>query len=380
MKRGEVPAPGRGDSLTVIGKGRKTRMVPVLPQVLVLIADYVAACPYDLPADGPLFVGAKGGPLSPRIIQLVMERMRGVLGLAETATPHALRHSFATHLLARGGDLRAIQELLGHASLSTTQIYTAVDTEQLLDRLPGRPSARLRRRHHIDTSAALCMAARLPLAWGHGSAKRRTRIDIVLGDGHGWSSRKDGACRAFAACRRPQQADRAPDRGPGPVPGFLRDAGQERADRRHQFECRGVESVGLLPGQDHSHDDAADGGGTRRIDADAAADAAIKAAMAKQIDTWRSTAGRYNDEPETGEGRKQLAARAKQAEDKRDNSMAKYHHYEVASAAFQIGIVLCSAAVITGMMALAFVAGGLAVVGLGFMGIALFAPHAVHLF
>jgi integrase/recombinase XerC len=132
LKRGEVPAPGKGDALTVIGKGRKTRMVPVLPQVLELIADYVAACPYDLPADGPLFVGAKGGALSPRIIQLVMERMRGILGLAETATPHALRHSFATHLLARGGDLRAIQELLGHASLSTTQIYTAVDTEQLL--------------------------------------------------------------------------------------------------------------------------------------------------------------------------------------------------------------------------------------------------------
>jgi hypothetical protein len=119
---------------------------------------------------------------------------------------------------------------------------------------------------------------------------------------------------------------------------------------------------------------------TRKIDTDAAADAAVKAAMAKQIDTWQKTAGRYNDEPETGEGRKQLAARAKQAEDKRDTSMAKYHHYEVASAAFQIGIVLCSAAVITGMMVLAFAAGGLAVVGLGFMGIALLAPHAVHLF
>jgi integrase/recombinase XerC len=132
LRRGEVPRPGKGDSLTVTGKGRKTRMVPVLPQVLELIADYVKACPFDLPADGPLFVGAKGGALSPRIIQLVMERMRGILGLAETATPHALRHSFATHLLARGGDLRAIQELLGHASLSTTQIYTAVDTEQLL--------------------------------------------------------------------------------------------------------------------------------------------------------------------------------------------------------------------------------------------------------
>ena len=133
LKRGDIPAPGRGDAITVTGKGNKTRMVPVLPQVAQLVADYVALCPYDLPADGPLFVGARGGPLSPRIIQLAMARLRGALGLPDTATPHALRHSFATHLLARGGDLRAIQELLGHASLSTTQIYTAVDTERLLE-------------------------------------------------------------------------------------------------------------------------------------------------------------------------------------------------------------------------------------------------------
>jgi integrase/recombinase XerC len=128
-----VPAPGRGDAITVTGKGNKQRMVPLLAQVTQLIADYVAICPYDLPADGPLFVGARGGPLSPRILQLVMERLRGALNLPDSATPHALRHSFATHLLARGGDLRAIQELLGHASLSTTQIYTAVDTERLLE-------------------------------------------------------------------------------------------------------------------------------------------------------------------------------------------------------------------------------------------------------
>jgi integrase/recombinase XerC len=133
LKRKDVPAPGKGDVLNVIGKGNKERMVPVLRQVLQLIADYIPLCPYDLPADGPLFVGARGGRLSPRIIQFAMARLRSALGMPETATPHALRHSFATHLLARGGDLRAIQELLGHASLSTTQIYTAVDTERLLD-------------------------------------------------------------------------------------------------------------------------------------------------------------------------------------------------------------------------------------------------------
>ncbi|HEY4141079.1 MAG TPA: tyrosine recombinase XerC [Pseudolabrys sp.] len=126
-------APGTGDTLTVTGKGNKTRMVPVLPQVAKLIADYIVLCPYDLPPEGPLFVGARGGPLSPRIVQLAMARLRGALGLPDSATPHALRHSFATHLLARGGDLRAIQELLGHASLSTTQIYTAVDSERLLE-------------------------------------------------------------------------------------------------------------------------------------------------------------------------------------------------------------------------------------------------------
>jgi integrase/recombinase XerC len=121
------------DAITVTGKGNKTRMVPVLRQVAKLVSDYVALCPIDLPADGALFVGTRGGPLSPRVVQLAMATLRGTLGLPDTATPHALRHSFATHLLARGGDLRAIQELLGHASLSTTQIYTAVDSERLLE-------------------------------------------------------------------------------------------------------------------------------------------------------------------------------------------------------------------------------------------------------
>jgi len=133
LKRCDVPLPGAGDVIVVTGKGNKTRMVPVLQNVLALIQDYVAMCPHPLPPEGPIFVGARGGPLSPRIIQLTMARLRGALGLPDSATPHALRHSFATHLLSRGGDLRAIQELLGHASLSTTQIYTGIDSERLLE-------------------------------------------------------------------------------------------------------------------------------------------------------------------------------------------------------------------------------------------------------
>ena len=119
--------------LTILGKGGRMRVVPVLSQVLERMHEYVAQCPYVVKPDEPIFRGARGGPLSPRIIQATMARLRGALGLPASATPHALRHAFATHLLARGGDLRAIQELLGHASLSTTQVYTAVDTHRLLE-------------------------------------------------------------------------------------------------------------------------------------------------------------------------------------------------------------------------------------------------------
>jgi len=132
IRRQDAPV-GEIDEIRILGKGGKTRVAPVIPAVREAIAAYIASCPYTLDADGPLFVGAKGGPLSPRIVQLTMERLRGALGLPDSATPHALRHSFATHLLARGGDLRTIQELLGHASLSTTQIYTSVDGARLIE-------------------------------------------------------------------------------------------------------------------------------------------------------------------------------------------------------------------------------------------------------
>jgi integrase/recombinase XerC len=126
-------APAAEDAiLRVRGKGGKERLVPVLPVVAAAIADYTHLCPHQPPPDAPLFVGVRGGPLNPRLIQRAMEKLRSALGLPDTATPHALRHSFATHLLANGGDLRTIQELLGHASLSTTQIYTGVDTDRLL--------------------------------------------------------------------------------------------------------------------------------------------------------------------------------------------------------------------------------------------------------
>jgi len=122
-----------GATLRVTGKRSKTRVVPIVPTARDAIDDYVRQCPYPLKDDVPLFVGARGGPLNPDLVRRAVAAARKRLGLPDTLTPHALRHSFATHLLARGADLRALQELLGHASLSSTQIYTAVDAARLLD-------------------------------------------------------------------------------------------------------------------------------------------------------------------------------------------------------------------------------------------------------
>jgi integrase/recombinase XerC len=129
LKRGDVPL---GESLTVLGKGKKERAVPVLAAVREAVDAYAKLCPFDPGKNGPLFLSRRGKPMSPRDAQALMQNLRGRLGLGESATPHALRHSFATHLLQNGGDLRAVQELLGHASLSTTQKYTEVEATRVL--------------------------------------------------------------------------------------------------------------------------------------------------------------------------------------------------------------------------------------------------------
>jgi integrase/recombinase XerC len=128
-----TPGQAEGEVLTITGKGNKTRIVPLLPVAQTAVAQYRELCPFALSPKEPMFRGVKGGPLNARLIQLLIARLRGALGLPETATPHALRHSFATHLLANGADLRVIQELLGHASLSTTQVYTEVNRSHLLE-------------------------------------------------------------------------------------------------------------------------------------------------------------------------------------------------------------------------------------------------------
>ncbi|MCS7266498.1 MAG: tyrosine-type recombinase/integrase [Geminicoccaceae bacterium] len=133
LARGALgPDPAALRALRIRGKAGRERVVPVLPEVAEALAAYVAACPWPLPPEGPLFRGVRGGALQPALVQGLLRRLRVALGLPETATPHALRHSFATHLLSAGADLRAIQELLGHRSLSTTQRYTAVDAGRLL--------------------------------------------------------------------------------------------------------------------------------------------------------------------------------------------------------------------------------------------------------
>jgi integrase/recombinase XerC len=129
LNRGALPLP---EALVITGKGNKQRVVPILAEARVAIEDYIKICPYGATREDPVFYGARGKRLNPRIVQGLMQHLRRALGLPESATPHALRHAFATHLLAAGGDLRAIQELLGHASLSTTQRYTAVDETLLL--------------------------------------------------------------------------------------------------------------------------------------------------------------------------------------------------------------------------------------------------------
>ncbi len=130
LKRGDAPL---GDTLLILGKGRKERIVPVLPAVREAVDVYISVCPFAGSPASPMFLSRRNKPMSPREAQLLMQNLRSRLGLSERATPHALRHSFATHLLANGSDLRSLQELLGHASLSTTQNYTKLETEKLME-------------------------------------------------------------------------------------------------------------------------------------------------------------------------------------------------------------------------------------------------------
>ena len=167
IRRADAPV-GETEAITIVGKGQKSRSAPIIAPVRRAVEDYLKLCPYALKPAGPLFVGAKGGPLSPRIVQFAMARMRGALGLPDSATPHALRHSFATHLLARGGDLRTIQDLLGHASLSTTQVYTGRRQRAPARRLSLGSSARLRApiddlRHALHCVARSFAKNRFPL-------------------------------------------------------------------------------------------------------------------------------------------------------------------------------------------------------------------------
>lgn len=130
LRRGDVPLP---DRITILGKGRKERVVPLIDPVRDAVAGYLLSCPHDPGRDGALFLSVRGAPMQPREAQRVMQELRSRLGLSASATPHALRHSFATHVLQNGGDLRAVQELLGHASLSTTQKYTEVEERRIME-------------------------------------------------------------------------------------------------------------------------------------------------------------------------------------------------------------------------------------------------------
>ena len=362
LKRRDVPKPGEGDVLVVTGKGNKTRMVPVLQNVLALIADYAAMCPHPLPPAGPMFVGARGGPLSPRIIQLTMERLRGALGLPDSATPHALRHSFATHLLSRGGDLRAIQELLGHASLSTTQIYTGIDSRAAAGSLPNRASARAERcrfAHLAPDTLPVISACHL---------RRRYVRSIVRA-----VSRGEKIMSAHESMEHAEHAEHASGSNKkialliAVIALFL--ALSETLGKGAQTEAisKNVEASNLwafFQAKSIRRTVVQATAEQAKLSLGAAGDEAAKAALQKQIDEWQKTAARYRSEPETGEGSEQLAERAKHAEHERDEATAKYHHYEIASAAFQIGIVLASATIITGMIVLAWVSGVLALAGI----------------
>jgi integrase/recombinase XerC len=301
---------GAADVVIITGKGNKTRMVPVLPQVTKLIADYVALCPIEVPSEGPLFIGARGGPLSPRVIQLTMARLRGALGLPESATPHALRHSFATHLLARGGDLRAIQELLGHASLSTTQIYTEVDTERLLEVYASATPARLVKSNTSSEASCTCL---------------RSAIIVIAGQTEGLMSAHENLEHAEHAEHAAQSNKKialliavmalflafSETLGKSAQTAAIAD-NIKASDTWNFFQAKTIRQTSLRI--------AAEG---LTVQLPSITNDEAKAAIAKQIEAWRNTVTRYESDPKEKDGRKELRALATE----HDQTPPARHHY-----------------------------------------------------
>ncbi len=311
-----MPKPGEGDVLIVTGKGNKTLHGAGAAER----AGADRRLRRDVPAfarlpNGPIFVGARGGPLSPRIIQLTMERLRGALGLPDSATPHALRHSFATHLLSRGGDLRAIQELLGHASLSTTQIYTGIDTERLLEVYRGAHTARhdtLAIRHiPVITDVRLRLPLALALRVRQSCATRFGRR------GESWAHMKAWSMRSMPSTLRGSNKKIA--LLIAVIALFLalsETLGKERADRSRSARTSRRRTCGRSSRPKTSAAPVVQATAEHaKLSMGTIGDEACKGGVAaKQIDDWNKTAARYRSEPETGEGSEELAKRAKHAE------------------------------------------------------------------
>src|SRR5882757_736855 len=365
LKRRDVPRPGEGDVLIVTGKGNKTRMVPVLQNVLALIADYVAICPYPLGAEGPVFVGARGGPLSPRIIQLAMARRRSARdpGTARPrlALDHADLHRHRQRAVAGGLSQHASARLTGgrcgltlfrHMSLASSSGDCALGSPLLIC------SACLLRNGRLSGNRASEKFILEGIMSAHESMEQAEHVEHASGE-----NRKIALLIAvIALCLALSET-----LGKGAQTESI-SKNVEASNLWAFFQAKSIRRTVVQATAEHA-----------KLSLGTVGDEASKAALQKQIDDWNKTAARYRSEPETGEGSEELAKRAKNAEHERDEATAKYHHYEIASAAFQIGIVLASATIITGMIILAWGSAALALMGIVITVLGLYSPHLLHL-